>query len=148
MKAVIQRVRDASVTVDGRVTGAIARGLLVYLGVAAGDGEADAARLAEKAAFLRIFQDADGRMNLSVRDTGGSALVVSQFTLLADTRKGRRPSYNGAAEPAIADALYRRFMVLLEAQGLHVESGVFGASMDVASVNEGPVTIVLDTAEP
>lgn len=145
MRAVVQRVSDARVVVDGETVARTDRGILVYLGVAAGDGEADAAYLADKVAGLRIFVDGDDKMNLSVRETGGGALVVSQFTLLADARKGRRPSYSDAAEPALADALYRRFAELLAATGIAVSTGVFRASMRVSYTNEGPVTILLDS---
>jgi len=145
MKAVVQRVRDAAVTVDGRQVGAIEAGLLVYLGVGKDDAEGDALWLAEKICGLRIFEDADGRMNLSVLDTGGGLLTISQFTLLADSRKGKRPSYGDAAEPAMAEMLYERFKSLVSAIVPATASGVFGASMEVSYVNMGPVTILLDT---
>ena len=159
MKAVIQRVRDASVKVDGKVTGSVDRGLLVYLGVAAGDSEKDAVWMADKVANLRIFEDAQGKMNLSVKDifaessdaagNGVTAsvgvLTVSQFTLLADARKGRRPYYGDAAEPAKANALYDYFMGKIREQGLKSEAGVFQAHMDVNYTNDGPVTIILDS---
>lgn len=145
MRAVVQRVSDARVVVDGETVARTDRGILVYLGVAAGDGEADAAYLADKVAGLRIFVDGDDKMNLSVREVGGGALVVSQFTLLADARKGRRPSYSDAADPALADALYRRFAELLASAGIPVSTGVFRASMRVSYTNEGPVTILLDS---
>jgi len=148
MKAVVQRVRDASVSVDGSIVGAIDAGLLVYLGVGKEDTEDDAAWLAEKICGLRIFEDADEKMNLSVLDTGGGVLAVSQFTLLADTKKGKRPSYGDAAEPAMAEALYERFKSLVAAIVPITASGVFGASMEVAYVNMGPVTIMLDTKKP
>ena len=155
MKAVVQRVRNASVVVEGAVTGAIDYGLLVYLGVAAEDGEKDAEWMAEKVANLRIFNDAEGKMNISISDiirqagTGeGSAgiLAVSQFTLLADARKGRRPFYGGAAAPEKANALYEYFMTKIREQGLICEAGVFQAHMDVSYTNDGPVTILLDSA--
>lgn len=145
MKAVVQRVRNATVTVAGRTVGAIDSGLLVYLGVGKEDTEADASWLAEKICGLRIFEDAGEKMNLSVIDTGGGILSVSQFTLLADTKKGKRPSYGDAAEPAMAEALFERFKAFVSALVPTTASGVFGASMEVAYVNMGPVTIILDT---
>ncbi|GHU84411.1 D-aminoacyl-tRNA deacylase [Spirochaetia bacterium] len=145
MRAVVQLVENASVTVEGRVTGKIARGLLVYLGVAGGDTEEDARYLAEKIAVLRIFDDTDGKMNLSVQDVKGGVLAVSQFTLLADARKGRRPSYSTAACPADAKRLYEYFMEQIKAQGLPCESGVFQTHMKVTYTNNGPVTILLDS---
>ena len=153
MKAVIQRVKDASVTVDGKVTGSISRGLLVYLGVASGDNEKDAQWMAEKTANLRIFEDAEGKMNLSVKDIQAAAnddsigvLSVSQFTLLADARKGRRPYYGDAAESEKANALYEYFMSKIIEQGLKSEAGIFQAHMDVRYTNDGPVTIILDSS--
>ena len=154
MKAVVQRVRNASVTVDGVVTGRVGQGLLVYLGVAAGDSEKDALWMAEKIANLRIFEDEQGKMNLSLQDivsqesnSDGTTgvLAISQFTLLADARKGRRPFYGDAAEPDKAKALYEHFMDKIREQGLLCEAGVFQAHMDVTYTNEGPVTILLDT---
>ncbi|MDR2484476.1 MAG: D-tyrosyl-tRNA(Tyr) deacylase [Treponema sp.] len=145
MRAVVQRVRDASVSVRGALCGYVSCGLLVYLGVARGDTGADAAYLAEKIAFLRIFEDAEGKMNLSVKDKGGGVLAVSQFTLLADARKGRRPSYSEAADPGIAKSLYEYFMDKIREQGLPCESGVFQARMDLTYTNDGPVTILLDS---
>ncbi len=145
MRAVVQRVSAASVSVDSAVTGRIERGVLVYLGVAAGDTEIDSAYLADKIAALRIFADDQEKMNLSVADIGGGALVISQFTLLADARKGRRPSYSDAAAPAIAKALYEHFVAELGRRGLPTATGVFQASMRVAYINEGPVTILLDS---
>ena len=143
MRAVVQRVSRAAVRVEGRVTGEIGAGLLVLLGVAAGDAESDAARLAEKVGRLRIFENDDGRFDLSVLDTSGSVLVVSQFTLIADTTKGNRPSFAAAAPPDEAERLYERFCAALRELGPAVERGVFGARMDVELVNDGPVTIVL-----
>jgi len=143
MKAVIQRARRASVTVRGKVTGRIEQGLLVLLGVAHGDTDETARALAGKVAKLRIFNDEAGKMNLSVRDVSGGVLVVSQFTLLADTRKGNRPSFVGAAPPEEAERLYEVFCDAIAAEGLPVEKGVFGAMMDVELVNDGPVTIVM-----
>jgi D-tyrosyl-tRNA(Tyr) deacylase len=145
MRAVVQRVREAAVSVGGRICGSIASGLLVYLGVAQGDTEADAAYLAEKIAFLRIFTDSQGKMNLSVQDTGGQILAVSQFTLLADARKGRRPSYSEAAEPVLAQSLYEYFMAAIREQGIPCEAGIFQAHMEVTYTNDGPVTILLDS---
>jgi D-tyrosyl-tRNA(Tyr) deacylase len=144
---VVQRVRDASVRVDGVPRGGISGGLLVYLGVARGDTGADAAYLAEKIAALRIFPDSGGKMNLSLRDTGGRVLTVSQFTLLGDARMGRRPSYSGAAEPREAEALYEYFMDKIREQGLVCESGVFQAHMEIRYTNDGPVTILLDSSK-
>ena len=131
--------------VDGRTVASIGRGLLVLLGVAQGDGERQAEWLADKIAGLRIFEDEAGKMNLSVQDVGGSALVVSQFTLLGDCRKGRRPSFSDAAPPEEADRLYQRFVERARGAGLRVETGVFQAHMGVHLVNDGPVTLVLDT---
>ncbi|MDR3116064.1 MAG: D-tyrosyl-tRNA(Tyr) deacylase [Treponema sp.] len=145
MRAVVQRVRDASVSVEGILQGKIAAGLLVYLGVAQGDTEADARYLAEKISGLRIFEDPQGKMNRSVQDTGGRVLVVSQFTLLGDARKGRRPSYSDAAEPGLARALYEYFMEQIREQGLFCASGIFQAHMEVQAINDGPVTLLLDS---
>jgi D-tyrosyl-tRNA(Tyr) deacylase len=147
MRAVIQRVVAASVTVDGQVVGQIAHGFLVLLGITAGDGEAEAVLLARKIAGLRVFEDEDGKMNLALSDVDGAVLAVSQFTLYADVRKGRRPSFTEAARPEQADPLYRRFCQLLAAEGIPVQQGVFQAHMQVALVNDGPVTIWLDTKE-
>jgi D-tyrosyl-tRNA(Tyr) deacylase len=144
MRAVCQRVGGASVRVEGEVVGQIGAGLCVLLGVARGDGETVADRLAGKIARLRIFADERDRFERSLLDTGGAALVVSQFTLLADTSKGTRPSFSRAAEPREAEALYGRFCGALRALGVHVETGVFGAPMQVELVNDGPVTIVLE----
>ncbi|MBI2080414.1 MAG: D-tyrosyl-tRNA(Tyr) deacylase [candidate division NC10 bacterium] len=147
MRAVLQRVREASVSLDGREVAAIGPGLLVLLGVGQAD-TAEAARwLAGKVADLRIFEDTEGKMNRSVREAGGAVLVVSQFTLYADARKGRRPSFTGAAPPEAAVPLVRAFVEELEGRGLPVQEGVFGARMQVRLVNDGPVTILLDTAE-
>jgi D-tyrosyl-tRNA(Tyr) deacylase len=142
---VVQRVARASVRVDGAVRGEIGAGLLVLLGVAEGDGEEAAERLAGKIARLRIFENEDGRFDRSLLDTGGAALVVSQFTLIADTAKGNRPSFAGAAPPERAEPLYERFCAALRALGASVETGAFGARMEVELVNDGPVTIVLDS---
>jgi D-aminoacyl-tRNA deacylase len=144
---VVQRVLRASVRVAGEVRGSIERGLLVFLGVANGDGD-DAARfLADKLAALRIFEDDAGKMNRSVVDVGGGVLVVSQFTLLGDARKGNRPSFSDAAPPEPANALYERFCAMLREKGLTVATGVFRAEMAVELVNDGPVTILLDSAK-
>ena len=143
MRAVIQRVSRASVRADGRIVGEIGSGLLVLLGVAAGDEDADADGLAGKVARLRIFENDDGRFDRSVLDAEGAALVVSQFTLIADTAKGNRPSFGGAAAPTEAERLYERFCVALRELGVPVEQGVFGARMEVELANDGPVTIVL-----
>lgn len=145
MRAVVQRVGMARVTVEDTVVGAIDRGLLVLLGVTGPDAEAHAVALAAKIAKLRVFRDEAGKMNLSVRDVGGAALVVSQFTLYADCSHGNRPSFTPAAPPQQAEALYEFFCLQLAEQGLRVEKGVFGALMAVTLINEGPVTICLDT---
>jgi D-aminoacyl-tRNA deacylase len=144
MRAVLQRVSTAAVRVDGVTRGEIAAGLLVLLGVAEGDAEAEAERLAGKVGRLRVFENAEGRFDRSVLDTGGAALVVSQFTLLADTARGNRPSFTQAAPPERSEALYERFCAALRALGVNVETGVFGARMHVELVNDGPVTIILD----
>ena len=144
MRAVCQRVSEARVTVDGADVAHIGAGLVVLLGIARGDTAAEASRLAGKIARLRVFSDDAGRFDRSLLDTGGSALVVSQFTLLGDTRKGNRPSFTAAAPPDEAERLYGQFCSLLAAEGVPVEEGVFGARMAVALVNDGPVTIVLD----
>lgn len=145
MRAVIQRVDRASVRVNGEVTGAVGKGLLVFLGVAKGDAESDANYLIGKISTLRLFSDESGKMNLSVADTGGALLIVSQFTLYADTRKGRRPSFDLAAPPEAARYLYDYFVGAAKATGLPVETGVFQASMEVEIVNQGPVTLILDS---
>lgn len=145
MRAVLQRVRRASVTVGDEVTGAIAGGLLILLGIALGDDAAAAERLARKTAELRIFADDAGRFNRSLLDSGGEALVVSQFTLLADTRRGRRPSFSVAAPPQQAEPLVRQYEDALRHRGVRVQSGRFGAHMLVALENDGPVTIVLES---
>jgi D-tyrosyl-tRNA(Tyr) deacylase len=144
VRAVVQRVREAAVTVEGEMVGAIGHGLLVLLGIAEDDGKDDADRLAAKIARLRIFEDACGRFDRSLVDVGGEALVVSQFTLIADTRKGNRPSFSAAARSELAEPVYERFCDSLEREGIHVARGVFGARMDVSLVNYGPATIVLD----
>lgn len=147
MRALIQRVTSASVTVDGEVVGQIGRGFLVLLGVTHSDAAAHADWLARKIATLRVFEDAAGKMNLGLADVGGAVLVVSQFTLYGEARKGRRPDFIQAARPEQAEPLVDRFVGQLRAAGLHVETGRFRAEMQVALVNDGPVTLWLDTAE-
>ncbi len=142
----MQRVTSASVTVDGVVRGAIGRGLLAYVGVGRGDAEPDAVYLADKIAGLRIFEDPAGKMGLDVAAIGGGVLVISQFTLYGDVRRGRRPSFDAAMEPVLAEALYLRVVALLRDRGLVVQTGVFRADMAVESVNDGPVTILVDGA--
>ena len=144
MRAVCQRVSEARVRVAGEVVGETGIGLCVLLGVAEGDADGDADRLAAKIARLRVFPDNEGRFDRSLVDVGGSALVVSQFTLLADTAKGNRPSFSDAAPPEAAEPLYERFCEALREQGVPVQRGVFGGQMQVTLVNEGPVTIILD----
>jgi D-tyrosyl-tRNA(Tyr) deacylase len=145
VRAVVQRVRHASVAVDDEVTAEVGPGVVVLLGVAEDDSATVAERLAGKVARLRIFENDEGRFDRSLIDVSGEALVVSQFTLIADTRKGNRPSFTGAAAPGVAEPLYERFCGFLEEEGVRVSRGVFGARMQVALVNDGPVTIVLDT---
>ena len=146
MKAVIQRVTDASVTVDGEIKGSIGKGFLILLGVVQGDTSAQAEVLASKIAKLRVFEDDNGKMNLSLLDIGGEALVVSQFTLCADCKKGNRPSFTPSAPPDVANELYLEFSDMLKTNGIQrVENGVFGADMKVSLLNDGPVTIILDT---
>ena len=145
MIAVIQRVLNSSVSIEGSVCGKCDKGLMILLGVAKGDTEQDAQLLATKIAKLRIFCDENGKMNLSVKDVNGQALVVSQFTLLANYKKGNRPDYFGAAEPSVAIPLYEYFVELMRAEIGHVETGRFGADMQVSILNDGPVTIVMDS---
>ncbi|GAC1622783.1 MAG: D-aminoacyl-tRNA deacylase [Candidatus Elarobacter sp.] len=145
MRAVVQRVTRASVSVGGEVVGAIERGFLALVGVSVDDGDGDADALAGKIAGLRVFDDESGAMNLALADVGGAVLVVSQFTLLGDVRKGRRPSFIGAARGEHAERLYERVATSLRARGLRAETGVFGADMTVALDNQGPVTILIDT---
>jgi len=147
MRALLQRVTQASVVVEGSVVGEIGAGLLILLGAAKPDTVADAALLVNKIVNLRIFPDADGKMNRSMLETGGSLLVVSQFTLYGDCRKGRRPGFDAAAPAAQARALYESFVEIARRSGLRVETGVFQAHMEVALVNDGPVTLMLETKE-
>ena len=144
MRAVVTRVKNASVEIDGRVNGSIDQGFLVLLGVGPNDTEAQAAKMADKVCGLRVFEDENGKMNRNLEAVGGSLLVVSQFTLYADT-KSRRPGSTGAAKPDIAVPLYEKFMAECEGRGFHVEHGEFGADMQVFSQNDGPVTILFDT---
>ncbi len=146
MRAVVQRVSQAKVEVDGKVAGQIGDGLLAYLGVGNGDTEKDAEFTAEKLVNLRIFSDSAGKMNLSVRDVGGGILLVSNFTLHGNCRKGRRPGFDAAAEPALAQRLYERVAEMISASGVPVEKGIFAAHMHVSSVNDGPVTFLLDSS--
>ena len=147
MKAVVQRVRNAKVTVGGAVSGSIGLGLLVYLGVCDSDNEEICARMASKIARMRIFQDVEDKMNLSVSEVGGEVLVVSQFTLYASMKKGNRPSFDAAGRPDLAERLYVFFMEEIRKIGLHVEHGIFGAHMRVEYENDGPVTILMDSEE-
>ncbi len=145
MRAVIQRVKSASVKVDGELVSEIGTGLLIFLGVAHQDTETELQYIANKVANLRIFEDADGKMNLSLLDTSGSALVVSQFTLYGDCRKGRRPSFIDAARPDVANDLYEQFISVLKEMNIPTQGGTFQAMMDVQLINDGPVTILLDS---
>ncbi len=145
MRVLVQRVREASVKVEGRVTGAIGPGLLALVGIGLGDGEPEFDWMVQKLAGLRIFEDAEGKMNLSVEEVGGAVLAVSQFTLYADCRKGRRPSFTDAAPPEAGRAGFEAFVTRLRARGLPVGTGVFQAHMQVALVNDGPVTIMLES---
>lgn len=148
MRVVLQRVRQGSVSVDGRVVGAVEKGFVALVGVTHGDTQAGAELLAKKTANLRVFEDEEGKMNLSTLDVGGGVLVISQFTLYADTRKGRRPSFIDAAPPEVASPLVDYYAERLRAEGVqHVEQGIFGAMMLVEIHNDGPVTIVLDSNE-
>jgi D-tyrosyl-tRNA(Tyr) deacylase len=147
VRAVVQRVSRGEVRVDGRATGAVGRGFVVLLGVAREDSEEDARAMADKVAALRVFEDAAGKMNLALAEIGGGVLVVSQFTLLGDARKGNRPSFVEAAPPERANALYERFCAALREKGLAVGTGVFRATMEVELVNDGPVTILLDSTK-
>jgi len=148
MRAVVQRVSRAEVRIEGRIAGQINQGFVILLGVATGDSEADAAHLVDRILGMRIFADDAGKMNLSIAQVNGALLVVSQFTLLADTNSGRRPSFTKAAPPTEARRLYEHFLSLARIRGVKVETGEFGATMEVDLVNDGPVTIILDTREP
>jgi D-aminoacyl-tRNA deacylase len=145
MRAVVQRVHTCSVRVEQKFVGQIEKGLLVYLGVEKEDTDEDMQYLIEKVSGLRIFSDSDGKMNLSVQDIHGQILVISQFTLCADTRKGKRPSYNNAASPQMGEQYYNRFVDAVRGKGIKVETGVFGGKMQVEYTNDGPVTILLDS---
>ena len=145
MRAVVTRVASASVKIDGVTVGEIGKGFLILLGVGPGDGEAQCRRLAEKALGLRVFEDGEGRMNLGLEQVAGQVLVVSQFTLYGNCRKGRRPSFTEAAPPELGEAMYERFLQLCREAGFPPQHGKFGAHMEVASVNDGPVTLLLDT---
>ena len=147
MRAVLTRVRSASVTIDGEVTGKIGQGFLILLGVGPEDTEAHCKYLAEKALGLRVFEDENEKMNLSLTDVGGEVLVVSQFTLYGNCRKGRRPSFAGAAGPELGNRLYEQFLTECEKLGFPPQHGRFGADMQVESVNDGPVTLILDTEQ-
>src|SRR5271157_1164477 len=147
MRAVVQRVKSAAVQIEGRIIGEIGQGLLVLVGVGRGDGEKDITYLASKLPELRIFEDTSGKFNLSLKEVGGKMLVVSQFTLYGDCRKGRRPSFIEAAEPAEARRLYEQLILKLRGQGVSVETGEFQAKMEVHLVNDGPVTILLDSRQ-
>nr|WP_285849530.1 D-aminoacyl-tRNA deacylase [Niallia taxi] len=140
----MQRVKEAKVEVEGKTVGQIQKGYMLLVGITHDDTQEDAAKLADKIAHLRIFEDADGKMNHSIQDVEGSILSVSQFTLYGDTRKGRRPNFMNAAKPDYAKDLYDQFNVLLGQKGLHVETGIFGAMMDVSLINDGPVTLILE----
>lgn len=145
MRTVVQKVTRSSVTVEGEVKGKIGPGLMVLIGVAEGDTEEDAAYIADKISKLRIFEDEQEKLNLSVKDVGGEVLAISQFTLLADARKGRRPSFSHAARPEEANALYQKVIEGIRESGIHVEEGVFQTHMEVEIINDGPVTILLDS---
>ena len=145
MRTVVQKVTRSSVTVEGEVKGKIGSGLMVLIGVAEGDTEEDAAYIADKISKLRIFEDEQEKLNLSVKDVGGEVLAISQFTLLADARKGRRPSFSHAARPEEANALYQKVIEGIRESGIHVEEGVFQTHMEVEIINDGPVTILLDS---
>ena len=147
MKALIQRVSRADVTIDGKTAGHIQKGILVFLGVEKGDTEKDLAHIVKKVVSLRVFSDNEGRMNLSVKDIGGEVLVVSQFTLAADCRKGSRPSFDKAETPEKAKAMYEQAIAMISREGITVDSGEFAADMRVSLVNDGPVTFLVDSAK-
>jgi D-tyrosyl-tRNA(Tyr) deacylase len=148
MKAVIQRVQSAQVLVDGRLTGKIGKGLLVFVGVGKGDDEGDISYMVSKIPDLRIFEDTSGKFNLSLKEMNGEMLIVSQFTLYGDCRKGRRPSFTDAEEPAVAKTLYERLIHRLKEQGIPIQTGEFQAKMEVHLINDGPVTLLLDSKKP
>jgi len=145
VRAVVQRVKGARVTVEGSVTGKVSRGLLAYIGVEKDDTDSDVGFIASKITGLRVFEDAEGKLNLDIKDIGGEILCVSQFTLLGDCRKGRRPSFDKAEAPDRAKEIYERLVELLKAAGVKVQTGVFQAHMEVESVNDGPITLLLDS---
>jgi len=145
MRVVIQRVRRAAVTVGGQITGSISRGLLVFLGIGKDDTQADIDFIADKVVNLRIFEDAAGKMNRSVRDIAGGVLLVSQFTLFGDCRKGRRPDFTAAGPPDLAERLYKKTIDAIKERGVPVETGIFAAHMDIDSINDGPVTLILNS---
>ncbi len=145
MRAVLQRVKRASVTVDDHITGQIEHGLLVFLGVGKEDGQSDIDFLSDKITNLRIFPDTDGKMNLSLKEIGGGVLLISQFTLFGECRKGRRPDFTAAGDPQTAKSLYEQMIEAMKAKGIPVETGVFAAHMDIDSINDGPVTLLLDS---
>lgn len=145
MRAVVQRVKEASVEVENKIVGEIEKGLLVLLGVGVGDTKEDLEYTVNKILGLRIFEDENGKMNLSLKDVKGEILVISQFTLYGDVRKGRRPSFTDSADPKIADEMYKEFITKCKEEGISVESGEFGADMNVALINQGPVTIMIDS---
>ncbi|MDF2558434.1 MAG: D-tyrosyl-tRNA(Tyr) deacylase [Bacillales bacterium] len=145
MKVVLQRVSEASVSVHGKIVGQVGKGFMLLVGVTHDDTESDARYLADKISGLRVFEDENEKMNLSIQDVGGTILSISQFTLYADTRKGRRPAFIDAARPEIANPLYEKFNSFLREAGLIVETGIFGANMSVSLVNDGPVTIVIES---
>ena len=147
MKAVVQRVKQTRLSVDGKIVSEIPFGLTVFLGVKVGDTEKEGAYIAKKIAGLRIFEDENGKMNLSVKDVGGEVLLVSQFTLYGDASHGNRPSFIGAGAPAHAKELYEKFVDMIRAENIHVETGEFGADMEVSLVNDGPVTIIMNSAD-
>ena len=147
MRAVIQRVTEASVKVDGKITGEIGKGILIFLGVGEGDTEKDLRYIADKTIGLRIFSDENDKMNLSVQDIGGEILVVSQFTLYGDCRKGKRPSFSSSMEPVAAKRMYEEFIEYVSEQGIRTAHGIFGADMKVELLNDGPVTILLDSSK-
>lgn len=147
MKVVLQRVSESRVHVDGQLVGAIRKGFNILLGVAKGDNKEDVHKLVKKICNLRIFQDSNEKMNLSIMDIGAEVLVISQFTLLGNVKKGRRPSFDGSADPSLAEELYEYFIECLKEEGLHVQCGRFGAMMDVHICNDGPVTFVIDSHE-